>query len=210
MAEYDGTAAAAAAEGATARPISWRWRTPRPRRDSVIRGTRSPRGVLRLTKSFQTTTSPVIDAQGVEGDRILFDDVLNSTMQVPGSGSYELHANPSTRPIMEMAQGRAPTGSPEPAHHARRPCARAAPPCPATQIPTCVDDIPSPFHRPGRRRRKATFSVTWTRPTSDYDLEVYEDTDENGVDTGDPQIGHLRPGHHERRVDHRRRRRSAA
>ena len=36
---------------------------------------------------------------------------------------------------------------------------------------------------------KATFSVTWGSAASDYDVEVYEDTDANGVDTGDPQIG---------------------
>ena len=111
-------------------------------------------------------------------------------MQVPSSGSYELHANPSTRPLREISQGRAPTGTPSPPNQIANDAPAPLPPCPTTQLPTCIADHPVTVPTgAGVDNSKATFSVTWGSPVSDYDIEVYEDTDANGVDTGDPKLG---------------------
>ena len=74
-------------------------------RHSRITGKAPPGAVLRLKKSFKTSTSPVIDADGVEGKPILFDDTLNTLMDVPSSGRYSWNINPSTRPVVAKATG---------------------------------------------------------------------------------------------------------
>ena len=183
--------------------------TAEPRAPLGHRGQGAGAGnVLRLHKSFQTATSPVIDAQGVEGNRILFGDMLNSTMQVPASGSYELHAQPLDPADQGDLPGPGRDRDPERAQPARQRAPAPLPPCPVAQLPTCVARLsasPCPDGA-GVDNAKATFSVTWGSAASDYDIEVYEDTDANGVDTGDP-ARHLGAGHHERGVDHCRRRR---
>ena len=194
IAEYEGTSAAAQGSpgkgGNREAYFKAMENAANPARHSVISGNAGAGNVLRLYKSFQTATSPVIDAQGVEGTRILFGDVLDSTMQVPSSGSYELHANPSTRPLREISQGRAPTGTPSPPNQIANDAPAPLPPCPTTQLPTCIADHPVTVPTgAGVDNSKATFSVTWGSPVSDYDIEVYEDTDANGVDTGDPKLG---------------------
>ena len=101
-------------------------------RHSVIAGNAPPGAVLRLRKSFLTKTSPVLDASGQEGPVQTFADVLDTTMQVPGPGSYRYHANPSTRPTWRSSAAvrrpgprarrrRSPAASPARPPMARRP-----------------------------------------------------------------------------------------
>ena len=74
---------------------------------SVIAADAPVGAVLRLSKTFDTLTSPVRRAEtqftgdpGTAGDAIAFEDALNTTM-VSG-GHVEWHVNPSTRPaVME-------------------------------------------------------------------------------------------------------------
>ena len=136
VAEYEGTAPAAGAGKGGNREAYFKAmeNTANSARHSVVTGTAPDGALLRLRKAFKTKTSPVLDADGNEGARILFDDTLNTTTlvpgAVPGSGRYAWHINPSTRPITAQGEGRPPTGgSPSP------PIVRAdqtapQPPCP--------------------------------------------------------------------------------
>ena len=86
----------------------------------VIAG-RAPAGrVLKISKAFQTATSPIcqvtvsfpvgftnpplseVTAERCEvtTDPILFDDKLETSMTVPAGGRFEYHVNPSTRPFV--------------------------------------------------------------------------------------------------------------
>ena len=62
-----------------------------PRDHSVLAG-RAPAGrILRLHKEFETPTSQ---------ENLFVSDVLDTTLTVPASGSYEWHVNPSRRPLV--------------------------------------------------------------------------------------------------------------
>jgi hypothetical protein len=83
---------------------------------SVITG-RAPAGAeLRLKKQFLTKTSPVLQTSGAPKPAIEFEDVLETVAEVPASGRFELHTNPSTRPITVKGEpGRPAIGPPNPA-----------------------------------------------------------------------------------------------
>jgi hypothetical protein len=80
-----------------------------PADHSVIKG-RAPGGsVLRLHKSFQTSTAPVCQVSDPallvsgcfgEGERQQVADKLDTTLVVPKNGQYTWHATPSTRPFV--------------------------------------------------------------------------------------------------------------
>jgi hypothetical protein len=69
-------------------------------RHSVLEGTAPAGTTLRLHKEFDTLTSNVLDKTGFPRQRMQFQDVLDSTMTVDGSGRFEWHTNPSTRPAV--------------------------------------------------------------------------------------------------------------
>jgi hypothetical protein len=78
---------------------------------SVITGEAPPGSTIRLAKSFDTKTSPVIQTSGPPKPAFTFRDELDTTMRVPSSGFFELHANPSTRPVTVKGEpGRPATG----------------------------------------------------------------------------------------------------
>jgi hypothetical protein len=138
---------------------------------SVLAG-RAPAGaVLRLKKSFQTPTS----------QDTTFTDTLDSTIQVPASGSFEWHVNPSTRPLVAQERGREPTGDPSPpqqfaARGESTPCANFDDP-PETCYEDHVITVPA---GEGIDNARATIRVEWPSPVSDYDMKVYRD----GVEVG--------------------------
>jgi hypothetical protein len=69
-------------------------------RHGILEG-RGPEGaIVRAEKTFQTSTSPVIQPDGSVGDAILFEDRLNASTTVGADGRFEWHVNPSTRPIV--------------------------------------------------------------------------------------------------------------
>ena len=76
--------------------------TANPALHSVIEGKAPAGSTIRLRKDFPTATSPVIKDTSADepqtGPAIQFQDKLSSTMTVPSSGAFTLHANPSTRP----------------------------------------------------------------------------------------------------------------
>ena len=148
---------------------------------SVLAG-RAPAGaVLRLTKSFDMPTS-------VEG--LTFEDKLNTSMQVPSTGIFEWHVNPSTRPLIAKgASGREPTGDPSPQQRFESNGPGSTTPCANFENPPegCYEDhlitVPSGA---GIDNGKATFRIEFT-PASDWDMKVYE-ADANGNATGDPVV----------------------
>jgi hypothetical protein len=147
-------------------------------RHSVLTGD-VPSGVtLRLKKEFKTETFP----QASNGDKpLLFDDKLESTYDVGADGKVRWHVNPSTRPVVAKARGKENGGPPSP---------------PITGSGTVVDTPPAgnkdfPFTiPPGGDNASAAVRIAWATPTTDYDMEVYADSNNNGaLDGGEPQVG---------------------
>jgi hypothetical protein len=146
---------------------------------SVLSGRAPANAVLRLTKSFDMPTS-------VEG--LTFRDNLNTTLQVPSSGIFEWHVNPSTRPLIAKgASGREPTGDPSPPQEFESNGPGSTVPCANYDTPPegCYEDhlitVPSGA---GIDNAKATFRIEFT-PASDWDMKIYE-ADADGNATGDP------------------------
>ena len=150
---------------------------------------------LRLKKSFKTATSPVENADGDKGAVRLFDDALNTIMDVSeGSTSYAWHINPSTRPIVAKAQGRAPTGgatSPPIVSTGNPP---PLPPCPTyfeAGAASCaaggLEDrvFTVPANSPTVDNGFVNIRLDWTDPNNDYDLEIFK-ADAGGNAIGDP------------------------
>ena len=154
---------------------------------SVIEGQALPGTKLRLTKKFKTQTSPVQNAAGVEGPVQEFDDSLETEYDVGGSGRFEWHVNPSTRPLLSVDKGHVASGPPSdppPGFSGTlvsgTACADRDAPTPACgnlhplTIPTATD----------RDNDKANITIQWGLPASDWDLYVYRDPDGDGVGNG--------------------------
>src|SRR5215210_5655196 len=156
-----------------------------PSKHSVLEGTAPPGAVITLQKTFDTPT--MNDPPSVR-------DHLETQMVVPGSGRFDYHINPSTRPLVAQDQGRQAqgppsgpitfSGGPNPATNA--PCGSAE-----TEDPNCYDDHPFEITNPaGVDNDSATVRIEWTSPASDWDMFVYRDVNENGVsDAGDIEVG---------------------
>jgi len=80
-----------------------------PADHSVIKGKARKGDVLRLHKSFQTSTAPIclvadpallVNGCPAEGNPQQIDDQLDSTLVVPKSGKYTWNVGPSTRPFV--------------------------------------------------------------------------------------------------------------
>jgi hypothetical protein len=82
-----------------------------PSLHSVLKGSAPPGSRLTLSKSFQTSTSPVCldDFCTNTGPVQTFDDSLSSEMVTTGQ-TFEWHVNPSTRPVVAGRFGRAAAG----------------------------------------------------------------------------------------------------
>ena len=84
-----------------------------PRDHSVIEGSAPPGALLRLSRRFATTTSPICatDDTNASGDcaattpAFEIQDGLDTTLRVPASGRFEWHVTPSTRPFVRKAGG---------------------------------------------------------------------------------------------------------
>ncbi len=162
------------------------------RHHSVLAGSAPSGLLLRLKKTFETPTSK--DEAPKDGNPDTFTDTLNTTYEVPADGKLGWHINPSTRPLVAQDRGRMPTGEASPPQETRN----NAPPVPAcptyhegAPIPGCfrdhVIDVPA---GPGIDNAFATVRVEWGSVASDYDVEVYRDTNGNGiVDAGEPIEG---------------------
>ena len=65
-----------------------------------VTGTAPAGTTLRMTKTVQTPSSPVMSPTGEEGDVILTEDVLSYTLDVGEDGEFSWVTNPSTRPLV--------------------------------------------------------------------------------------------------------------
>lgn len=158
-------------------------------RHSVLSGTAPPGTTLRLRKTFKTETFPQPRASG-PATPDLFDDALESTLDVGQTGSFRWHVNPSTRPIAAKSRGDMGGGTPSPpltqsgspAGSASDPNNDGAAPSPGPPAPvTSLNYNDHPFTVPvSGDNRSATVDVAWTTPSSDYDITLYEDANGDG------------------------------
>jgi hypothetical protein len=176
VAEWNGTSDDATGGGNRAAYYHAQENTANTARHSVLAGQAPANAVLRLKKTFQTPT--------YSGPT--FTDTLDTTMKVGSTGAFEWHVNPSTRPLVLKATGRAATGEPSSpqtftARGGTVPCANFDTP-PATCYEDHLITVPSGT---GIDNGKATFRIEWLTPASDYDLKVYK-ADAAGAATGEP------------------------
>ncbi|HWQ27576.1 MAG TPA: M14 family zinc carboxypeptidase, partial [Dehalococcoidia bacterium] len=159
---------------------------------SVIRGEAPPRAFLTLKKRFMTPTSPVIDGAGEEGDVVRFRETLTTTMRARRSGRFVWHVNPSTRPLVDPRRDlpKPRKGQPsDPVEFSGTPATTV--PCADfdTTDETCWND--HPFTVPGGSgidNGKATVSITWPEPASDWDLKVFRDSNGDESSAGESEL----------------------
>ncbi len=141
---------------------------------SVIEGSAPAGSILRISKTFQTSTSPVWqdDFGTVIGDPLRFTDTLTSEMRPTGT-TFAWHVNPSTRPLVAGRHGRDPTGPPQ------APIALDNPPgIPAenTAYPPNppFESIPFTVKGPadGVDNGRVTVHIEWESPDTDWDIYV--------------------------------------
>jgi Zinc carboxypeptidase len=141
---------------------------------SVIDGSAPAGSMLRISKTFQTSTSPVWqdDLGTVIGDPRQFTDTLSSELK-PAGGNFIWNVNPSTRPVVAGRHGRDPTGPPQgpitlpnppgiPAENTAYP-----PGGPVEQIPFTVKGPAD-----GVDNGWMTVHIEWGSPDTDWDVYV--------------------------------------
>jgi hypothetical protein len=153
----------------------------------VIEGKGPKKGTVTLSKSFKTSTSPVLDDSGAEGDVIKFDDKIETVARIRQRGRFRIAVNPSTRPVVAQEKGEKEAGPPsdpvpfEGDPSTTTPCADAA-----TEDPTCWNDhaftVPD---EPGKSNASMTIRADWTTPTTDWDMSVYLDSNGDGSSEGE-------------------------
>ena len=187
VAEYEGTTESAGGRGGNREAyFVAQENTADASRHSVVSGAAPSGAVLRLKKSFTTFTSDIIDADGEETGRVLsFPDTLETTMEVPASGRFDWHINPSTRPVAAQERGRQATGEPSPTQDFPQ-RNTPQPPCDDYDFDTgegCGADGTSgysdevvfevPPNGGGVDNEFAKVRLAWLSSANDIDLEVY-------------------------------------
>jgi hypothetical protein len=141
---------------------------------SLIEGSAPAGSTLRLSKTFQTATSPVWkdDLGSSIGDPLQFTDTLTSELK-PAGGSFTWNVNPSTRPLVAGRHGRDPTGPPQ------DPIALANPPGVPRENTIYppggpVEEIPFTVKGPadGVDNGRMSVHIEWSSPDTDWDLYV--------------------------------------
>jgi Zinc carboxypeptidase len=141
---------------------------------SVIEGSAPAGSMLRLSKTFQTSTSPVWrdDLGNSIGDPLQFTDTLTSELK-PAGGSFTWNVNPSTRPLVAGRHGRDPTGPPQERIALENPPGVPAE-NPAYPPGGSVEEIPFTVKGPadGVDNGRFTVHMEWSSPDTDWDLYV--------------------------------------
>ena len=112
VAQWDGTHAESTGGGNRAAYYVLAEAALDPKTHSVLGEGRLGGATLRLFKAFTTRTSRVIDADGIAGDRLFFDEALDTTMEVPDDERFEWNINPSHGQLVALDKGRPATGDP--------------------------------------------------------------------------------------------------
>jgi hypothetical protein len=141
---------------------------------SVIEGSAPEGSTLRISKTFQTSTSPVWqdDFGTVIRDPIRFTDTLTSELKTTGP-NFAWHVNPSTRPLVAGRHGRDPTGPPQDPITLENP---AGVPGENTAYPPDqpYEAIPFTVKGPadGVDNGRLTVHIQWESPDTDWDIYV--------------------------------------
>jgi hypothetical protein len=173
------------------RALAW---TADAHHHSVIRG-RGPRGAtISLSQTFQTLTSPVLGADGLAGAPLSFPDGRRSSLRIPASGRFTLHANPSTRPVAQGRPGRAPDGPTTTAVPITSPGTTTSfaytQPDAGDAPATARVDIPFEIGQ-GDDDALVRARITWADPGNDWDLYVFR----IGADGRETLVGSSGQGH---------------
>jgi hypothetical protein len=164
-------------------------------RHSVIEGTAPAGATLRLTKSFKTPSWPQPQEDDSDPKPVFTDDKLETTYVVGENGKYEWHVNPSTRPFVAISRP-GPDGPPSPEVTFSGMAGPDPRPCPGyyplvgPQIgvdATCWVDHGFEFPVGGGVDNDTATVLIEFLPSDDWDLEIYEDADGDGV--SEPQDG---------------------
>jgi hypothetical protein len=178
--EWNGTTDYATGGGNRAAYYKAQENTADPSKHSVIAGKAPKDTVLRLTKSFELPTSQ---------DGLTISDKLDSSMVVSDKkGNFEWHVNPSTRPLVAKSEGDPEPGGPSPSQQFSGGPDDASEPCPLyfelpdTRDPSCWTDHPFvvPADGNGINNEYADVEIAWDTPVSDWDLEIYRDSNGDG------------------------------
>jgi hypothetical protein len=178
--EWNGTTDYATGGGNRAAYYKAQENTADPTKHSVLAGQAPSGSVLRLTKTVELPTS-------VEGQTV--SDTLNSSMVVSDKkGNFEWHVNPSTSPLVAKSEGDENPGDPSPPQQFSGGPSNDASPCPTyfelpdTRDPTCYNDhaFEVPADGNGINNEYAHVEVTWATPATDWDLEIYRDSNGDG------------------------------
>jgi Zinc carboxypeptidase len=141
---------------------------------SRIEGSAPPGTTLRLSKTFQTSTSPVWqdDLGSSIGEPRLFADTLTSELR-PIGGSFTWDVNPSTRPVVAGRHGRDATGPPQ--APVTLPNPPGVPPENSAYPPGGpTESIPFTVQGPadGVDNGWMTVHIEWSSPDTDWDVYV--------------------------------------
>ena len=133
---------------------------------STILGATTPNRTLKISKTFQTPTSPIIQPDGTTADPIIYTDRLESTLITDRLGVFKWSVNPSTRPYVAGRWGRDPVAPTQPGVTLTNPAG-----IPATgQSETATFTIQGP---PDADNGKATIRIGWNKPDVDWDVYVF-------------------------------------
>jgi hypothetical protein len=174
VAEYTGVApAAGAGKGGNRQAfLDMLGNAADPAAHSTLIGS-APRGYqLKLHKTFQTPTSPVIQADGSTKPPIYVTDTLDSSYASNG-GRFAWSVNPSTRPYVAGRYGREPQGPPQTGIDLPNP---PGVPAENTNFPGDPVSESMPFTvqgPPGVDNGRLDVSVKWTSTNTDWDLFVF-------------------------------------
>jgi hypothetical protein len=141
---------------------------------SVIEGSAPAGSRLRISKTFQTSTSPVWrdDLGNSIGAPIQFTDTLTSELE-PAGGSFRWDVNPSTRPLVAGRHGRDPTGPPQDPIKLENP---PGIPRENTAYPAGgpLEEIPFTVKGPadGVDNGRMSVHIEWSSPDTDWDIYV--------------------------------------
>jgi hypothetical protein len=135
----------------------------------------APKGYeLKLHKTFQTPTSPVVQPDGSVKPPIYVTDTLDSKLSSTG-GRFSWSVNPSTRPYVAGRYGRVPQGP------AQQPAALVNPAgVPAINTDYPIDNVnveTAAFHvdgLPAVDNGKFTVAIDWASPDTDWDVYVFD------------------------------------
>ncbi len=141
---------------------------------SLIEGSAPDGSTLRISKTFQTSTSPVWrDNLGNSvGGPVQFTDTLSSMLKTQG-GQFSWHVNPSTRPLVAGRFGRDATGPPQEQIELGNPPGiprenMAYPPGgPVDEIPFTVEG-----QADGVDNGRMSVHIEWESPDTDWDIYV--------------------------------------